>query len=295
MRITGSRLIDQAAASTTKNQSSVGSVAAQVSSGMRVTAPSDDPSAWLAAQRTKLHRALSEGNGAAAQASRERLQLTDNALAGIGDIVSQVRALALQGASDTYNAANRAGLGVQVRDLFQTALAGANTRGSDGEYLLAGAASLTEPFDAAGVYSGDATVRSVPSEGSNTAGVTIAGSELTAARGVDVLPLLDRIATALSSNDLVTLRAALPDLDTAVKQISFARTQTGGAMTMLDQASAMRATLEQDMQAAIARLVEIDTVSAASELAKATQSLEVSRAVSSHLIALLGSSTGPSA
>src|SRR5262245_39758081 len=219
MRITGNRLIDLAAASTTKNPSHVADVSAQVSSGMRVTTPSDDPAAWLAAQRTKLHKALSEGTGAAVTESRDRLQVTDNALASIGDVVSQIRTLAVQAASDTYNASDRAALGNEVHGLFLSALDAANVRGRDGEYLLAGTISLTAPFDATGAYTGDARVRSVPSDGSLTAGVTIAGSDLTAANGVDVLPLLDRVATALSSNDLTTLRAALPDLDTAVKQV----------------------------------------------------------------------------
>lgn len=291
MRVTGNRLIDLAAASTTKNQAAVGEVSAQVSSGMRVTAPSDDPTAWLAAQRTKLRQALSQGTGAAVQSSRDRLAVTDNALASIGDIVSQVRTLAVQGSSDTYNADNRAGLGVQVRALFASALDSANARGNDGEFLLAGANSLVAPFDATGVYGGDASTRSVPSDGSLTDGVTIAGSDLTAARGVDVLPLLDRVATALSTNDMAGLHATLTDLDTAVKQISLARSHGGSAMTVLDQVTAQRAVLEQDMSASIARFVEIDTVSAASELAKATQSLEVSRAVSSRIIAVLNPST----
>src|SRR5258705_474884 len=119
MRITGNRLIDLAAASTTKGQAAVGTVSAQLSSGLRVTAPSDP----------------------------------------------------------------------------------------------------------AGAYSGDATVRTVPTDLSATAGVSIAGTALTAARGVDVLPLLDQLAKALSTNDLTTLRAVLPDLDTAVRQVSTARTQ----------------------------------------------------------------------
>jgi hypothetical protein len=49
--------------------------------------------------------------------------------------------------------------------------------------------------------------------------------------------------------------------------------------------------LEQDMQQALSRYVEIDAVAAASELAKATQSLEISRAVSSHIIQVLAPST----
>jgi flagellar hook-associated protein 3 FlgL len=291
MRVTGNRLIDVAAASTTKNQSQVATVASQVSSGMRVTAPSDDPQAWLAAQRTKLRQALSQGTGAAVETSRDRLQVTDNALAAVGDIVTQVRALAVQASSDTYSPENRAGLGVQVRALFGSALDSANVRGNDGEYLLAGADSLTAPFDDTGAYVGDASVRAVPSDGSVTTGVLIPGSDLTARSGVDVLPLLDRVATALSRNDMTTLRAALPDLETAVKQIAMSRSHAGSAMNILDQATTTRASLEQDMSAAIARFVEIDTVSAASELAKATQSLEVSRAVSTHLVQLLAPST----
>lgn len=291
MRVTSTRMIDLAAAATTKNQAAVAHASDELSSGMRVNAPSDDPAAWLAAQRTKLRQALSQGSGAAMASGRDRLVSTDNALASLGDVVSQVRSLAVQGASATYNPANRAGLGDQVRGLFQNALDAANARGNDGEFLLAGSASLTQPFDATGVYHGDATVRSLPGDTTNTTPVTIAGTALTAARGVDVLPLLDRVATALSTNDMATLTAALPDLDTAVKQISSARTTGGSAMNVIDQATSAHAVMEQDMTAAISKFVEVDTVTAAGELAKATQALEVSRTVSQHIVSVLAPST----
>ncbi len=291
MRITSNRMIDLAAAATARNQRAVATASSEVSSGMRVQTPSDDPAAWLAAQRTKLQKVLSEGTGAAVQQSRDRLELGDAALAALGDIVSQVQTLAIQGASDSYDPASRAGLGAQIHGLFHSALDRANARGNDGEYLFAGSLSTTPPFDAAGTYGGDAAVRSVPSDGSVTSGVTIPGTALTAASGVDVLPLLDQVATALSNNDMTTLRAAIPDLKTAVGQISSARTRSGSAMNVLDQTTAARTTLEANMQQMIARFVESDTVTAASELAKATQSLEVSRAVSSHIVAMLGPST----
>jgi len=291
MRITSNRMIDLAAAATSRNQREVATASSEVSSGMRVQTPSDDPQAWLAAQRTKLQKVLSEGTGAAVQQSRDRLELGDAALASLGDIVSQVQTLALQGASDSYDPTSRAGLGAQIQGLFHSALDHANARGNDGEYLFAGSLSTTPPFDAAGAYGGDAAVRSVPSNGSVTPGVTIPGTALTAASGVDVLPLLDQVATALSNNDMTTLRAAIPDLQTAVAQISSARTRSGSAMNVLDQTTTARAALEGNMQQMIARFVESDTVTAASELAKATQSLEVSRAVSSHIVAMLDPST----
>jgi flagellar hook-associated protein 3 FlgL len=292
MRITGNRLIDVAAASTTKNQTAVRTTAGQLSSGLRVTTPSDDPTAWLAAQRVKLRQALSQGSGAAAASSRDRLQVTDSSLGSIGDVISQVRALAVQGASDTYSADNRAGLGAEVAALFQTALASANVQDANGEFLLAGSASLTAPFDPNGVYHGDASVRAVPSNNASTLrAVTVAGSALTAANGVDVLPLLSRVATALSTNDMPTLLAALPELDTAVKQVALARSNGGAAMNAIDQATSARTVLEQNMSEAISKFVEVDTVSAASELAKASQSLEVSRSVTSHILAVLDPST----
>jgi hypothetical protein len=62
-------------------------------------------------------------------------------------------------------------------------------------------------------------------------------------------------------------------------------------MAFLDQATSARGALEENMQQSISRLVEADAVGAASELAKATQSLEVSRAVTQHIIAALNPST----
>lgn len=290
MRITANRLIELAAASTTRNQTTVATASEQVTSGLRVGTPSDDPAAWLSAQRTKLRQALSQGAGAAVAASRDRLEVTDNALASLGDIVSQIRTLAVQAASDSYGAADRAALGGQVHGLFLSALGNANTQGTDGEYVLAGAASGSAPFTAAGAYVGDASARVVPSDGGVTSPVSIPGSQLTAAAGVDVLPLLDRVATAMSTNDLPTLRAALPDLETALKQVAAARSHSGGAVNVLDQATTARAALEQTLQQAIARDVEVDTVGAASELARATQALEVSRAVSVRILAALAPS-----
>ncbi|HEY0192838.1 MAG TPA: hypothetical protein VGC42_17090 [Kofleriaceae bacterium] len=287
MRITGNRMIELATASTSKAQSNVASSAAEVDSGLRVTTPSDDPAAWVAAQRTKLRQTLSQGAGAAVDTSRDQLTIADNSLASIGSVLSQVRTLAVQASSDTYNPDNRAGLGLQVEGLFKTALDAANVQGTTGEYLFAGAASLTAPFDASGAYGGDGATRSVPADGTATTKVNVPGTSLTAASGVDVLPLLSKVATALKANDLPGLLATLPDLDTAVKQVSSTRTAAGGAMNVLDAAKTARGALEDNMKATISRLTESDTISSASDLAKASQALDVSRTVASKVIQIL--------
>ena len=287
MRITGQRMIDLATASTAHAQESVADQAAQVSSGLRVARPSDDPAAWVAAERAKVRRSLSEGIDTAVETGRERLTQTDAALSTVGEAVAQIRVLAIEGANGNYTAADRIELGTQVRALFEGALGAAVTRGSNGEYLLGGSASSVAPYDAAGVYLGDSLVNSVPSGENASAIATIPGTRLTAAYGVDVLPLLKGVADSLSTNNMATLATQLIDLETAVRQISTTRTAGGGALSVLNATVAARDQLQANLSNEISRNVEIDTVSAASELAKASQSLEASRTVTSHLVALL--------
>lgn len=283
MRVTGSRLMDLGMAATARDQEQVAAASQQVSSGMRVAKPSDDPVAWAAAQRATVKQLGVDGASAALEAARERLAQTDGALATIGDAVSQVRALAVQGANGSYDATARHELGLQARALFEAALGAANQQAPDGEYLLAGSASLAPPFAANGTYAGDATTRALP------AGTfaSIAGATLTAAAGIDVLPLLDRVATALETNDTALLASTLDELAVAVRQVGDARAQGGAAASVIGTTLDANAALREHLVAQVAQAVEADAIAAATELARATQALETSRLVSSHIVSLL--------
>lgn len=292
MRITGNRLMEINARAVTRNQARVGELAAEVSSGVRVAKPSDDPGAWVASHRVGMHRALAEGAVTALGSARARIDETDAAIAGLGDIVSQVRTITVQGASDSYTAQDRAGLAEQVRLLFRAALDQVNKRGPDGEYLLAGTQSLAAPFDATGAYVGDAVDREVPTDELGAVGYAVSGNALTAASGgVDVLPLLDRIATALAANDTPTLVASLGQLDQATSQVSALRTRVGTIMSVLQDTTDASTSLRDALDAESARLVQSDTVSAASELARASDALEVSRSVAASVANTLARAT----
>jgi len=288
MRITDHRLLDMSSAASSTNQSRVGDLTDELSTGLRVSKPSQDPTAWLAAQRARVRATLSDGTAQAFETGHDHLTATDGALAQISDIVMSVRALAVQGASDGTTADGRAAIGDEVRGMFSAAVAAGNTRSADGEYLLAGSSSLQEPFDpTTGTYRGDSATRAVTTDAATNQLASIAGSKLTAANGVDVFGTLDRLATALSTNDVATVRSTLADLDTATSQLSRTRSQTGGMMAVLEQARTAHGELATHLATTISNAVEADTAAAASDLAKATQALEVSRAVSSHIVTML--------
>jgi len=289
MRVTGTRMIDLSAAATGANQAKVATTSHQVSSGLRLERPSDDPAAWLAAERAKLRREVVAGSTKAVELSRDRLTQVESSLATIGDLVSQVRALAVQGASSTYNANDRVGLATQVRTMMTTAVGAANVRAPTGEYLLAGTESLAEPFAADGSYLGNATARQIKTTTDTLLQTSISGADLTTNTpgGVDVLPLFEQVAAALSANDPNAVAGLLQDLQTAIDQVGRARTHIGGEMSVLDATTTAHRELTDSLNETISNELEIDTIDAASALAKTSQALETSRVISSHLIGLL--------
>jgi flagellar hook-associated protein 3 FlgL len=286
MRITTTHLADQVTAASQRAEARLATASGVASSGLRVQVASDDPVAWAAAQRDKVRQALGAGTGAAIQTSTTSLEQTDGALSTIGDAISRARELAVQGASDT-NANERAALGTQVQALYAAALAAANTQGSDGAYLLAGAQTAAPPFDAAGVYQGDAATRAVATSEHGSDAVSVAGTALTATAGVDILPELAKLATALSANNLVGIQAGLGALTTATRQVGTARQQAGVGLAALSDAETSRQALATHLSTSISGLVEADTVGAISELSQASQALDITRAVGSNVLASL--------
>jgi flagellar hook-associated protein 3 FlgL len=287
MRITSGHIIELAAAATSRQQSNVADATNVASSGMRVQQASDDPSAWAAAQRDRVREALSQGNAQTISSARETMDQTDGALTTISGMVAQARSLAVQGANSTYSASQRADMGTQVQALFESALAAANAQTGDGSYVLAGTKSSTAPFDANGDYQGDATDRSAPTGEHNSSTMNVAGSVLTVASGIDVLPELKKLATALSTNDLVGIQAGVDALSKVTDQVSTARARVGTGLAALNDADTAQQALSMHLQGFVSSLVEADTVTAASTLARATQALQISQTVTSHVISTL--------
>jgi flagellar hook-associated protein 3 FlgL len=280
-------MIDVAAMNTASNQSKVSEASDQVTSGLRVSKPSDDPTAYMAAQRASARMTLSKGATSALNTSKERLELSDGALGGIGAALDSMREIATQGANATYNAQDRKDMATQVRALFQAALGSANTQAADGEYILAGTSSTTPPFDAAGNYVGNSTDRNIATTETDSTGSLIAGSALTTASGVDVLPLFGKIADALEANDMDSVHNLLGDVNTAVQQVGLSRTRTGGALNIMQSAISAHADLDLHLQTTIKDNVEADVIAAASTLAKASTAFEASKTVTSHLMTIL--------
>ncbi|MEY2883683.1 MAG: hypothetical protein RL490_1407 [Pseudomonadota bacterium] len=114
---------------------------AQIGTGKRVQAPSDDPVAYSRATAVRRAQAEDAAGQRGIDAANRRLTATDNALESITNLVQRARELALQGANGTLSSENRAIVATELRELQASFATLADSRGSDGERLFGGAAA----------------------------------------------------------------------------------------------------------------------------------------------------------
>lgn len=145
-------------------QSRLGKTQEQISLGKKLLSPSDDPTG--SAQMLNYDRAIKtvaqyQDN---ANTAKNKLEAEERTLMALSDVMPRLRELAVQGGSDTYSAAQRQLMAVEVRQLQQHFLDLANTRDANGEYLFSGYQGNTQPFTEAGgiyTYHGDMGQRTI--------------------------------------------------------------------------------------------------------------------------------------
>jgi len=277
MRVTDRMLFDRATRDGGRATAAAEKAIGVASTGVKLARAKDDPGA---AGLVVLDKAKSERLAAiattAARASDE-ISSVDSALGAVGTALIRAKELAVQLSNASYGAAERAGAASEVQGLLQEAISALNSE-VGGRYVFGGEEDGAPPFDAAGAYAGDTAVRQleiapgVTSAASVRADVAVKGAN----GGVDVLAALSSLATALSTNDVAAVRAALDPLTAGTAQLARARTDAGNIMATLDAAvTASQAGRDEAIEAA-ANLTDADPIAAASELARAERALEAS-------------------
>src|SRR5579885_988759 len=108
-----------------------------LASGKRINSPADDPIGATTA--LELQGNLAELNQFSSTASDALnwMQTTDSAYNDVGDVLQQVRTLAVQAANGTLSQDERQAMAASVGQLLQQAVQSANAT-YDGRYVLAG-------------------------------------------------------------------------------------------------------------------------------------------------------------
>jgi len=160
MRVTDKMIFQNAAANAAKSRDRAQTALEQVSTGMRVVHPGDDPT--VAALMVRGQQTIDRMNAINQNASRagDEVDAADSALQSLSDVLARARELAVQMGNDSYSAADRAGAATEIDGLVQQAVTLMNTN-VNGRYIFGGNQDQTAPFDTSGNYNGDTAVRQV--------------------------------------------------------------------------------------------------------------------------------------
>jgi flagellar hook-associated protein 3 FlgL len=260
---TMARLTDQVGI----NSSRLRRIEQQAVTGRRYNLPSDAPSLIGEIQSVAEDAADQSVWQENAQSASNLHSAMDNALAQAHDILVRLREVAVNMASDTRGANERAMGAIEVDSLRDSMLAVANTKMND-RYVFAGDAYDTEAFDATFAYVGSAGEPSTQVAESRYVRSGVDGSQVFQGT-VDIFATITALSTALAANNAAGIRAELTNLDTATEQISEWRGEIASDQLAAEDAMAVAEGLDELFNARLNDLVSVDPVEAYTALGEA--------------------------
>jgi flagellar hook-associated protein 3 FlgL len=120
----------------------------QVSTGLRVNQPSDDPAASANMVLSLASSANVDQYTSNVSAMTSQMDTADSALSSVATALNTAITLGTSGATGTVSAANKQAIAAQVQGILSSVIAQANST-YQGVYLFAGSANTTPPFVAA--------------------------------------------------------------------------------------------------------------------------------------------------
>jgi flagellar hook-associated protein 3 FlgL len=277
VRVTDKMIFDSANTRSARARSGVDDASRQMSTGLRVEHPWDDPSAAAGIIRLKSGSDRSSAIAEVATRVVSELNATDEALGGMNDVLSRARDLAVQFGNGTYAAEERAAAATEVNGLIQQTLTFANTR-FGGRYLFAGFRDSTQPFDGTGAYSGDDGIRRAEVAPGQFEDASVSGSKIFQGTGggVDIFATLRSLKTALEGNDAETVRASIATVDQSIDQVTQGRAKAGTGVNVFETARSAALAAQEGNDAAASKLSDADVIATASKLALAQRALDAS-------------------
>jgi flagellar hook-associated protein 3 FlgL len=250
-------------------------LAAELSSGLRVSSLQDDPVA--VAQSTLFGSAIAKDDTFVQTASNEssRLQVADSTL---GEVVTQVTSAistAVSGNNGTLNASDLASVAKQLSGIRDQVLSLANTS-YQGQYLFGGSQGSAPPFTldtttnpATANYNGDSNVQYVESPNGQKFQVNLPGSSVFGSAGSGVLGALNQLISDFSSGAATAaITTDTSALTSALGQLSSQRSTLDSSLSRLQSTSTYAQTEESQLKVAQSGLVSADPAAVATQLSQ---------------------------
>ena len=145
-RLGSANSYDNTLANLTTRQNNLANLQESLSSGKKITSPSDDPTGAAQAERALNRLSRIATDQRALEVQRNAISTAESTLGDITSAMQNVRDLVSSAGNGTFSAAERKTVTDQIAGLRQQILTLANTQDSNGQPLFAALGSALQPF-----------------------------------------------------------------------------------------------------------------------------------------------------
>jgi flagellar hook-associated protein 3 FlgL len=244
----------------------------QISSGLRINKPSDDPYGAGLAMRLKGQAGQLNSYNTAVSDATAWSQTTSSTLTSVGDIVQRIRELVVQSASGTVNQQDRNAAAQEVSQLLDSVKQYANAT-YDGQYIFAGTATGTAPYQAGATDT---------YQGNGAAINRQIGPGTTVQVNTDISQLLGNGPSAADGRLLDTVRTVINDIQSG-NQAALTNGDLGKLDSNLGTLQSMQVdvgALQERLQQASSRIQDMQTTNA--QLLSSTEDVDIAQAMTSY-------------
>jgi flagellar hook-associated protein 3 FlgL len=220
----------------------------QLSTGLQIVKPSDEPDKASLITRLEGELARQASYQETLKSVNVRLTAEETALKNTSDVMYRIKELAVQAANDTVGAQDRQSIALEMGNLREQILSLANSQDSNGNYLFSGSKAGSPAFnkDAAGRvnYQGDQARMQVNVGDNRRMNLNMPGSDVYTRvvrddgkgnkTGVDFFQALDDLVNAVKTSDVKAMQRGVAEVDTLQNGISEGLGQIGADLTVVD-------------------------------------------------------------
>lgn len=291
MKISTTLYFDRATQQLGNVQGELAKTQEQLSTGKQIVKPSDSPDKASLVTRLESELARQASYRNTLKSVNTRLQTEETALINTSNVMTRVKELAIQAASDSLSPADRQSIALEISSLKEQVLSLANTQDTNGNYLFSGSRVGSPAFgkDAKGqvVYLGDESRMKVAVGDNRRMNLNMPGTDafVKVIRddgkgnkvGVGFFKAIDDLANAVKNSNYVNMQRGIAEMDTLQQGVSNATAQIGTDMNVVDMQNSVLDEVTLRLKITKSDAEDLDYTSAITKMNKDQLALEAAQ------------------
>ncbi len=291
MKISTSLYFDRSTQQLGNVQAKLTKVQEQLSTGLQIVKPSDEPDKASLVTRLESELARQAGYQDTLKSVNVRLTAEETALKNTSDVMYRIKELAVQAANDTLGTQDRQSIALELGTLRDQILSMANSQDSNGNYLFSGSRAAEPAFskDANGriLYQGDHSRMKVNVGDNRRMNLNLPGSDVFTRVvrddgkgnkvGVDFFQALDDLTQAVKSADRTSIQRGIGEIDTLQNGVSEGLGQIGADLSVVDMQNNVLDQVVLRLQTTRSDIEDLDYTEAITRMNKDQLALEAAQ------------------